>query len=144
MRVALDATPLSLATGGISRYTRELCRALGETFPEDEYWLVSDQEFSAGTDLPGNVRQLRNVVERVLCNVDGDIVLPVDLPDEAFDEGAAGDSFAEKVAALEKRLIADALQKANGSQKAAAARLGMTYDQYRHYYKKYDFNKRGA
>ncbi len=55
MRVALDATPLSLTTGGIPRYTRELCRALGETFPEDEYWLVSDQEFSAGTDLPGNV-----------------------------------------------------------------------------------------
>ncbi len=93
---------------------------------------------------PGNVRQLRNVVERVLCNADGDTVLPVHLPDEAFDEGDPGDAFADKVAAFEKRLIADALQKANGSQKAAAERLGMTYDQFRHYYKKYDFSKRGA
>lgn len=47
MRVALDATPLSLTSGGLARYTAELSRALAETFPGDEYLLLSDQPFPA-------------------------------------------------------------------------------------------------
>ena len=45
MKVGLDATPLTEPTGGISRYTTELARALVRTFPDDEYWLLSDQDF---------------------------------------------------------------------------------------------------
>ncbi|HWR54521.1 MAG TPA: glycosyltransferase family 1 protein [Bryobacteraceae bacterium] len=59
MRVALDATPLSLSTGGLRRYVEELARALLATFPEDAYLLVSDQPFETATSmargrLPGN------------------------------------------------------------------------------------------
>lgn len=46
MKVALDATPLTELTGGIARYTAELSRALAQQFPEDEYWLLSDQQFA--------------------------------------------------------------------------------------------------
>jgi glycosyltransferase involved in cell wall biosynthesis len=45
MRVALDATPLVLATGGLARYTAELSGALAENFPDDEFALLSDQAF---------------------------------------------------------------------------------------------------
>ena len=45
MRIALDATPLTVTTGGVRRYTAELARALAEAYPEDEIWLVSDQHF---------------------------------------------------------------------------------------------------
>ncbi len=45
LRVALDATPLSVPTGGIHRYTAELVSALAALYPDDEYWLVSDQPF---------------------------------------------------------------------------------------------------
>jgi glycosyltransferase involved in cell wall biosynthesis len=59
MRVALDATPLIEPSGGIARYVAELSRALAAEFPEDEYWLVSDQDWKGGPDLrrgrpPGN------------------------------------------------------------------------------------------
>ena len=47
MRVALDAAPLTLSSGGLRRYVWELSRALAETFPEDEYLLLSDQPFTA-------------------------------------------------------------------------------------------------
>jgi glycosyltransferase involved in cell wall biosynthesis len=47
MTVALDATPLTVSTGGTRRYTLELARALASRFPEDQYWLLSDQPFSA-------------------------------------------------------------------------------------------------
>lgn len=46
MKVGLDATPLSVATGGIRRYTEELHRALAETFPEDEFALLRQRGWS--------------------------------------------------------------------------------------------------
>ena len=41
----MDATPLTVSTGGINRYTSELSQALAENFPEDEILLLSDQPF---------------------------------------------------------------------------------------------------
>ena len=55
MTFALDATPLTVPTGGVARYTGELARALAETFPEDRYWLFSDQPFTAPTPRPANL-----------------------------------------------------------------------------------------
>ncbi|MBI4875011.1 MAG: glycosyltransferase family 4 protein [Acidobacteria bacterium] len=43
MRIALDATPLSVATGGIPRYLRELAAALRETGPGDETIFLTDR-----------------------------------------------------------------------------------------------------
>lgn len=47
---AIDGTPLAGPLGGIRRYTMELARALTAEFPQDSYWLVSDQAFE--TELP--------------------------------------------------------------------------------------------
>ncbi len=47
MKIALDATPLTVPTGGVRRYVEELSGALAENFPEDEFWLLSDQAFNA-------------------------------------------------------------------------------------------------
>ena len=41
MKVALDATPLTLLTGGIQRYTTQLQEALTITFPEDRFELLA-------------------------------------------------------------------------------------------------------
>ncbi|HZT30745.1 MAG TPA: glycosyltransferase family 1 protein [Bryobacteraceae bacterium] len=57
MRVAVDATPLILSSGGLARYTSELSLALAETFPEDEVLLVSDQEFAMPEGAPQNLRR---------------------------------------------------------------------------------------
>lgn len=43
MRVAVDATPLTLSSGGLARYTSELASALTAQFPEDQICLISDQ-----------------------------------------------------------------------------------------------------
>lgn len=40
MRAAVDATPLSLTSGGLCRYTEALTRALRCTFPDDEFNLL--------------------------------------------------------------------------------------------------------
>jgi glycosyltransferase involved in cell wall biosynthesis len=46
MRTGIDATPLTAVSGGVARYTYELSRALAARFPEDEFWLLSDQGFA--------------------------------------------------------------------------------------------------
>jgi glycosyltransferase involved in cell wall biosynthesis len=53
--IALDATPLVEPTGGIARYTRELSLALAQEFPEDQYWLLSDQRLPDLISRPENL-----------------------------------------------------------------------------------------
>lgn len=55
MRVAIDATPLTLSSGGLRRYTLELSLALAENFPQDEFFLVSDQPFRMPQRVPLNL-----------------------------------------------------------------------------------------
>jgi glycosyltransferase involved in cell wall biosynthesis len=57
MRVALDAAPLVLSSGGLARYVTELSRALAENYPDDEFTLLSDQPFSMPQPRPGNLKQ---------------------------------------------------------------------------------------
>src|SRR5579859_454568 len=67
MRVALDATPLVLTTGGLARYAAELSRALADRYPEDDFVLVSDQPFTMPEPRRGNLRaggRPRNALER--------------------------------------------------------------------------------
>ena len=66
-RVALEATPLSLSSGGLRRYTSELSLALARSFPEEEFFLVSDRPFSLPAAAPPNLRRgggPRNFLER--------------------------------------------------------------------------------
>jgi glycosyltransferase involved in cell wall biosynthesis len=53
--IALDASPLTLSTGGVGRYTLELARALASEYPEDQYWLLSDQPFPTPQAPPPNL-----------------------------------------------------------------------------------------
>src|ERR1022692_2601659 len=57
MRVAIDATPLTLSSGGLRRYTQELSVALAENLPRDEFFLVSDQRFEMPHTAPINLRR---------------------------------------------------------------------------------------
>ena len=67
MRIALDATPLTLQSGGLRRYVAELASALAEEFTDDEIWLLSDQKFETPRSIPARVRTgqgPRNFLER--------------------------------------------------------------------------------
>jgi glycosyltransferase involved in cell wall biosynthesis len=67
MRVAIEAASLALSSGGLARYTSELSVALARCFPDDEYYLVSDQSFRMPNAAPANLRQgggPRNTMER--------------------------------------------------------------------------------
>lgn len=68
---------------------------------------------------PGNIRELRNVLEQALFNMDGNIVLPNDLPAELID-------FRKNLDDDEKEQIVKAIESAEGNITKAAVQLGIS------------------
>jgi len=67
MRIAIEAASLALSSGGLARYTAELSVALAQSFPDDEFFLVSDQPFRMPQAAPANLKRgggPRNAAER--------------------------------------------------------------------------------
>src|SRR5580704_2980552 len=67
MRVAMEAASLALSSGGLARYTGELSLALARCFPNDEFFLLSDQPFRMPEGAPANLKRgggPRNAAER--------------------------------------------------------------------------------
>jgi DNA-binding NtrC family response regulator len=78
-------------------------------------------------DWPGNVRQLRNVLQRACLLADGPEVLPEHLPpleraDGAGPAGWAGRTLEE----IERHVILTTLREMSGNRTATARRLGIT------------------
>jgi PAS domain S-box-containing protein len=77
---------------------------------------------------PGNVRELINLVERMIVMSEGPIITTADLPGElketphsALDRYTEGLSLKDAVAAAEARIIASAVQRWGGVSRAARA-----------------------
>ncbi|OGS92088.1 MAG: Fis family transcriptional regulator [Gallionellales bacterium GWA2_59_43] len=83
-------------------------------------------------DFPGNVRELRNILERALIMADGDTILPQHLYLDAMKSGiqeTPATSPAEEIAplaTLEKRYLTWATENFPGDRKALAERLGIS------------------
>ncbi|HCY88606.1 MAG TPA: hypothetical protein DHV36_25950 [Desulfobacteraceae bacterium] len=77
---------------------------------------------------PGNVRELENLMKRLVAMTEGDIIELHHLPPAFRSQGETAipcdDSFQQKVADYEYRLITDAVQR-YGSQRQAAKMLGI-------------------
>jgi len=106
-------------------------------------------DFLVKYDFPGNVRELENIIEQsvVLCR--DEIITTADLPphirNASFDKfDVDSGTFQERVEAFEKRLITEALQKANGVQTRAAELLGMSERHLRYKLQKYGMKENGT
>jgi psp operon transcriptional activator len=107
---------------------------------------------------PGNIRELKNVVERAVYRANTSVVSaiifdPFDNPynrrsaaslpsaaasgSTAADPAATPTSFKTAVAQFERRLLKKALRDARFNQKKAAARMGLTYNQFRGLYRRH-------
>jgi DNA-binding NtrC family response regulator len=80
---------------------------------------------------PGNVRQLRHVVERSAVLADSDVIEPADLPSEVHLAEAglavdAGHASGMTLAELERRHIARVLAEVHGHRARAAQLLGIS------------------
>jgi DNA-binding NtrC family response regulator len=94
---------------------------------------------------PGNVRELKFAVERAVCVAQGTNLEPGDLPFEISQQtswpGDTGEGFDAQIRAFELGLLRRALNENNWNQRDAADQLKLSYDQFRHLYRKYHLNK---
>ena len=86
---------------------------------------------------PGNVRELKTIVERAAYR---DTTQEVNAEDLALPGGPApapgGGGFHDRVAAFQRGLLRQALDACGGNQAEAARRLGLAYHRFRYFAKK--------
>jgi two-component system, NtrC family, response regulator PilR len=95
----------------------------------------------------GNVRELENMVERIVLLTEGAAILPKDLPEEVFivarkgtglpDVDEEGVDLEKIIEEIEKDYLLKALAKSNGSKTDAAKLLNLTFRSFRHRLYKY-------
>jgi two-component system nitrogen regulation response regulator NtrX len=110
--------------GYVAAFLEEFCDALGrERLDIDGTALAA----LAGREYPGNVRELRNLVHRVAILARGPLVTPEELA-EILGESpgrAPRGTLASELEALERGLIREAVDEAEGNLAEAARRLGL-------------------
>lgn len=91
---------------------------------------VSDKVIKAFQryDWPGNVRQLRNVIERAIVMAKGDSIELKDLPEEfhILNSEETDSNGIKTIKELEKRAIIEALRKCRGNKSKASKVLGIS------------------
>lgn len=109
---------------------------------------------------PGNIRELRNVIERAMVLCEGNEIQPAHLPGDFSESAGAGDpspvtprlsdpapelpddglDLEDVVVDLERHYIVEALKRTGGNQTEAAALLSISRDQLRYRLEKYQLN----
>jgi transcriptional regulator with PAS, ATPase and Fis domain len=97
----------------------------------DRNLVVSEDalEFLRRYDYPGNVRELRNIIERASLLCDGEAIQPQHLPEEVRLGRRRQPPVIDRQASLkdlELRILDDRLALHRGSRKALAAELGIS------------------
>ena len=91
-------------------------------------------------DYPGNVRELENIIEQAVVMSRGPVIRSEDLPFSVRQLRSEADlargTLEERVAAFERQVIREALQKAGGVQTRAAEMLGLSERNLRYKLKK--------
>jgi two-component system response regulator HydG len=77
-------------------------------------------------DWPGNVRQLKNAIEKMMVLSSGDTLTIEDVPSEIASNKATSFSQASTLADVEKAQILAALEAAGNNRTTAAASLGIS------------------
>jgi DNA-binding NtrC family response regulator len=136
----LEVAPLRKRKGDVPLLARHLLNQFARETPAFQGKVLARSALAAlgRYSFPGNVRELKNIIERAAYVDTTDEITPADL-------GLLGDdeltrrvgSFEERLSAFRRRLLIDALKQSGGNQAAAARELGLSYHQFRYYYKAY-------
>jgi len=123
LRTRVEDLP-ALAAGLLAEASEEMGRPAPSLSPD-----VVD--LLAGHDFPGNVRELRNVLQRALVRCRGPVIGPehlrtaADLPAPAPGAAALPSGLPLDLASLERMAIREALRRVNGNRTHAARLLGI-------------------
>jgi DNA-binding NtrC family response regulator len=119
-----------LARHFLHQFAREIPAFRGKTLTPGALEALERYPF------PGNVRELKNIIERAAYRDTDPIITASDLGLLAADEavGDTGGPFQARVDGYRRRLLLDALAQASGNQAEAARLLGLAYHQFRYFH----------
>jgi len=134
--------PLRARAGDVEPLAHHLLMAICKDSGRPAARLTSDAlALLADYPWPGNVRQLRHVLESSLVLADGDRLDAADLTLPATrttsSAGASG-SFRDRVAEFERGLLVEAIEGAGGNKAAAGRALCLDENQIRYLCRKYE------
>jgi DNA-binding NtrC family response regulator len=135
----LEVPPLRRRRGDIEVLAHHFLNQFAREIPAFGGKRLSKSAISALNryPFPGNVRELKNVIERAAYRDTTDEITPGDLGLLSDDDLLRGSgTFHEKVNAFSRKLIEEALRESGGNQAAAARKLGLSYHQFRYYHRK--------
>ena len=146
---SLHLPPLRERKGDIPLLARHFLQDFSEKYKKMSLKEISPEAEELLVDYrwPGNIRELRNVIERIVVLENDEIVRPEHLPAEILHlkEGTAAKPSVGLVIPdaglsleeVEKNLIIQALERAGQNKTQAAKLLGMSYDSLRYQVKKF-------
>lgn len=107
----------------VAEFVKEFCVRERKTL------IVSDDVMKVfqGYQWPGNVRQLKNIIERAVVLVKGKMITLKELPDEFISMQGQTENFSKKTLKdMEIQAIKDALRECKGNKSKAARALGIS------------------
>ena len=139
----------ALAGHFLERFRQEVAGISVESFSSTALERLQSYSF------PGNVRELKNIVERAVYSAKGkmvseeQVVASLPSPNKVANPTGGCAGFVDdpslpltgRVEAFERAICKDALEHARYNQREAAEFLGATYDQFRQRYRKYRLGK---
>jgi transcriptional regulator with GAF, ATPase, and Fis domain len=122
-----------LARHFLNAFTREIPSLGGKRLSREAIDILNRYSF------PGNVREMKNIIERAAYRDTTNEINPEDIDMLPVGQVAepGGGSFEEKLEQFKKQPILKALSQAVGNQAEAARQAGLSYHQFRYYYRKY-------
>ncbi len=142
--IKIDIPPLRERKEDIPILAEEFCKEFANRYNKNIKGFTSEAlQILASYNYPGNIRELKNYVERAVILSHSALIdvslLPSELknqPDELVEDGLEA-----TVAAIEKKLIKKALKEAGGVQTRAAKKLKISERTLRYKLAKYGFKQ---
>jgi two-component system response regulator AtoC len=140
--------PLRDRAGDVPRLTEHFIAAFNREFKKSVTGVTPAAMRSLESyPWPGNVRELRNAVERAMLLADANVLGPEHFTMLAaptpVSSGFSLPAEGVNLESLERDLLVQALQRAQGNQTQAAQLLGMNRDQIRYRLEKFGLDKLG-
>lgn len=121
----------ALAESFLVDFAKEVPSFKGRELSAEALQVLSNYSF------PGNIRELKNIIERAAYRSESAVIGMEDIGVLEGERVPSGGHFKERLDQFAERLLQEAMDTSQGVQAHAAENLGLSYHQFRYYWRKH-------